>query len=83
MVAELANNDFSNDPAWIEIQTKLAFQEDSVLKLNDVVAEQQQDIMKLQGQMKQLIKELGSVLGNLDEGSSSQGAAIDQKPPHY
>lgn len=83
MVAELANNDFSHDPAWIEIQTKLAFQEDSVLKLNDVVAEQQQDIMKLQGQMKQLIKELGSVLGNLDEGSSSQGAAIDQKPPHY
>lgn len=78
-----AGNDLNADSAWVEIQTKLAFQEDTMLQLSDMVAAQQQDIMQLQGQMKQLVKELNSVLGDLDGGGSSQSASVEQKPPHY
>jgi SlyX protein len=77
------NNDLGADPAWIEVQTKIAFQEDAMLQLSDVVAAQQQDIMKLQNQMKLLVKELSAVLGDLDDSNASQSIAIDEKPPHY
>ncbi|MCK5880615.1 MAG: SlyX family protein [Sinobacterium sp.] len=78
-----SDNNLYTDPEWVEMQTKLAFQEDTVLQLSDMIATQQQEIMKLQSQMKQLIKELGSVLGDQGDNNSSQSGAVDQKPPHY
>ncbi len=84
MVAKLNQSvDFNTDPEWVEMQTKLAFQEDSMQQLSDVVAAQQQDIMKLQRQMSQLIKELGSVLNDLDSSNAGQSVGLEQKPPHY
>ncbi len=84
MVAKLNQSiDLNTDPEWVEMQTKLAFQEDSMQQLSDVVAAQQQDIMKLQRQMSQLIKELGSVLNDLDSSNAGQSVGLEQKPPHY
>jgi SlyX protein len=77
------NIHLDNDPAWVEVQTKIAFQEDAMLQLSDVVAAQQQDIMKLQNQMKLLVKELSAVLGDLDDSNASSSVSVDQKPPHY
>ena len=83
MVAEYSS---ANDPIdatqLIEMQTKLTFQEDAMQQLSDVVAQQQQDIMSLQGQMKQLITELNAVLGDLEQGGLAK-SPVDQKPPHY
>ena len=82
MVAEYSSeNILRDDSAWIEMQTKMAFQEDSMQQLNDIVAQQQKDILHLQSQMSQLIKELNSVLGDLEAGNSTGPA--NQKPPHY
>ena len=64
----------------IELQTKLAFQEDTVQALNDIVSEQQQDILALKGQVSLLLEELRSVLLSLD----TSGISVQQEmPPHY
>lgn len=63
----------------IELESKVAFQEDTVDSLNDVVSKQQQDILQLKQQMKSLVDELKNVLVELDGGSSP----VEQKPPHY
>ncbi|NRA41234.1 MAG: SlyX family protein [Pseudomonadales bacterium] len=83
MVAKHSDADHPIDARQlIEMQTKLTFQEDAMQQLSDVVAQQQQDIMSLQGQMKQLISELNAVLGDLEQGSLAK-SPVDQKPPHY
>ncbi len=85
MVAEYSSyssdNVLRDDSAWVEMQTKMAFQEDSMQQLNDIVAQQQKDILQLQSQMSQLIRELNSVLGDLESGASA--GVANQKPPHY
>ena len=61
----------------IELQTQLAFQEDTIQKLNDVVTQQQNQIDALSKEIEFLrlqCKEVIAALGQ-DEG--------DEKPPHY
>ncbi|MFK8013522.1 MAG: SlyX family protein [Marinicellaceae bacterium] len=63
----------------IEIQTKLAFQEETIEQLNDVIIRQQNAIDKLQIQLKQLDKKI-------DEESQQWQTDVslnDEKPPHY
>lgn len=64
----------------VELQTKLAFQEDTVQTLNEIVAEQQQDILALKGQVNLLLEELKSVLISLEAGGVGGQPEI---PPHY
>lgn len=62
----------------VEVQTQLAYQEDTVSALNDALASQQQEILVLRRQL-QLLKQ------RLDEHAASpagQGAE-QEKPPHY
>ncbi|HEY9033630.1 MAG TPA: SlyX family protein [Pseudomonadales bacterium] len=66
----------------IELQSKLAFQEDTVQSLNDIVSEQQQDILSLKGQMRTLLEELKNVLGDLD-GDGASRLLENERPPHY
>lgn len=74
------NSDNPVEKQIVELQTKLAFQEDTVQALNDVVAEQQQDILALKNQVNLLLEELKSVLINLDSGGIS---THQETPPHY
>jgi len=63
------------------LESRLAFQDDTVNSLNAIVAAQQLDIDRLQLQ----VKELASVLRSMrDEFSSAGGGASeDERPPHY
>lgn len=76
----LDNNDAIFDKIMVDLQTKLAFQEDTVQTLNDIVSVQQQDIMQLKSQVHSLIEELRTVLSGLD---TSQINAEQELPPHY
>jgi SlyX protein len=64
----------------IELQTRIAYQEDTITQLNNVVTKQDADIIQLQQQMRLLAK-------RLDELSFTQEADGDdisnERPPHY
>lgn len=62
----------------VDIETKLAHQEQLVLELNDVVTEQQQKIMQLEELLASLVERFRS----LGDGASLEGNQ-DQRPPHY
>ena len=61
----------------IELETRQAFQDDTIQALNDVVAEQGQIIDRLQLQMAELIKRYEEMVGQY--GSEGEEAP----PPHY
>jgi SlyX protein len=61
----------------IELETRQAFQDDTLQALNDVVAEQGQVIERLQLQVAELIKRYEEMVGQY--GSEGEEAP----PPHY
>lgn len=66
----------------IDLQTRFAFQEDSLQALNDVVARQQQQISQLEealGLYRQRLDELRDVMASLSPGDASG----HEPPPHY
>lgn len=74
------NTDAQFDKLMIDLQSKIAFQEDTVQTLNDVVSEQQKDILQLKAQVHSLIDELRTVLSGLETGGINSDNEI---PPHY
>lgn len=62
------------DDRMIELETKIAFQDELLDKLNTVIIKQQQQIERLEVQMTNL--------KGLVEESMPQ-LAIDDRPPHY
>ena len=62
----------------IELQSQLAFQEDTIQALNDVVAQQQQQIDGLRARSDLFSAQLERAMTTL-EGSD----VIDVPPPHY
>lgn len=67
----------------IDLQTKLAFQEDTVHVLNSIVSEQQQDIISLKTQMRTLLEELKVLLSDLEGGGNNSRLLDNERPPHY
>ncbi|MFJ4394277.1 SlyX family protein [Pseudomonas sp. NPDC089395] len=61
----------------IELETRLAFQDDTIQALNDVVVAQGQVIERLQLQMAELIKRYEEMVGHY--GNEGEEAP----PPHY
>jgi len=61
----------------IELETRQAFQDDTLQELNDVVVEQGRVIQRLQWQMAELIKRYEEMVGQY--GSEGEEAP----PPHY
>lgn len=72
----------STEAKLVDLQTRFAFQEDSLQALNDVVTRQQQ-------QIESLTRELGlhrEKLAELMEAQSERmigAGAVDDRPPHY
>lgn len=66
-----------NDKNIIEIETKLAFQEDLVQSLNQVITDQQTRISQLERQMANLENQLRSLADQWHEQQQ------DPPPPHY
>jgi SlyX protein len=67
----------SLEQALVDLQTRLAFQEDTLQSLNDVVADHQREIGDIRRQVGALIDQLEQVLADLDAGTENE------KPPHY
>lgn len=64
----------------IELQTRVAFQEDMLQQLNQVIALQDQDIRGLQQQLKLLSKRFDDSLYTQEQVG---GKTDDERPPHY
>ena len=60
-----------------ELETKLAYQEDTLQTLNDIVYQQQQQIDQLQKTCKHLLERIRCLP---DPDNEIQ---IDETPPHY
>jgi SlyX protein len=63
----------------VDLQTQLAYQEDTLRELNEAMAGQQQEIIQLRRQL-QLLKQRQDEQAPLD---ASQPSPADEKPPHY
>ena len=67
-----------NEERLIEIETKLAFQEDLVQELNKIIIEQQKQIDDLKAQYRTLSDHVKTAMEQ--EGGETQK---DERPPHY
>jgi len=71
-------NGFSDE--LIELQTRIAFQEDSINQLNQVITKQDADILQLQHQMRLLAKRIDE-LSLVQAGGGEE--ITNERPPHY
>lgn len=62
----------------IELEIKVAYQEDLIQELNKIVSQQQQQISRLETTCKLLNERIKSLLNVVDVEEN-----IDQTPPHY
>jgi len=64
-----------------ELQIKFSFQEGTLLKLNEVVTDQQRDLLLLKSEIRNLKLELQSMK---DQLRGSENIPIENEiPPHY
>ncbi len=68
----------SGENRIITIETKIAFQEDLLQKLNDIVSLQQKKLDQLEATSRSLIDGIAC----LTEADGNKSIA-DQRPPHY
>lgn len=68
-----------SDSRFIDLETKLAYQEDATQQLSDVVARQQQQIDTLETALRALIERVNRL--NLQEQDKTTPA--EEVPPHY
>ena len=65
-----------------DIETKLAYQEQALDELNEIVTRQQSQIDKLEATCRHLLEKLRE-LGENDDGEVSGESLDQQRPPHY
>lgn len=61
----------------IDIETRLAFQDDTIQQLSDIIYRQQQHIDKLDKTVQLLVDRLQDIMHAIP------GKIVDEKPPHY
>lgn len=71
-------SDIAND-RLIDIETKLAYQEDLLQSLNDIVVEQRRFIDLLEIRLQRLAEKINSA----NQGEQFSDNAEDELPPHY
>lgn len=72
------NDDIDN------LQTRIAFQEDAIEALNEVVAKQDREIQELRLQLQALYKKMEEVKVAFADGAPDSAQSVhDEKPPHY
>ncbi len=73
-----------NEARIIELEIKLAYQEDLLQTLNRIAAEQQTELSKLRETCKRLDEKINSLAaGAPPNGSGLADAWPQEKPPHY
>ena len=68
-----------SEARFIELETKLAYQEDAATQLSDVVARQQQQIDALETALRALSERVE----NLKDAGGEKTSLLDEVPPHY
>lgn len=63
----------------VEIETKIAFQEQTIMDLNDVVYEQHKEIQRLSSICDALMKNIKKFSEITPEGNAPE----HERPPHY
>jgi SlyX protein len=71
-----------NDKRVIEIESRIAYQDDTLLQLNDVICKQQDQIDRLEMLTQQLLNRVRDLSSNSAQGTVEFSAA-DERPPHY
>jgi SlyX protein len=66
-----------NEQRLIELEIKAAYQEDLLQELNKIVAQQQQQLMRLEKTCQLLYERINSL--QLEKGETG----IEPPPPHY
>ncbi len=61
----------------VELETKIAFQEDLIQSLSRTVANQQQEMLELKRDVEELQTQIRALAPSLASGS------MDETPPHY
>lgn len=69
------------DKAIADLQSRVAFQEDTLQTLNQVVAAQEANIMRLQQQLTILNKRINDVASSVEHNAGAPGE--EAPPPHY
>ncbi len=69
-----------NEDQLVDLQTRLAYQEDTLSRLNEVVTAQQAELDRLRGVLGELLRTLGD--GGAG-GALAGPAGGEEKPPHY
>jgi SlyX protein len=64
----------------IDLQTRVAYQEDSLAQLNQVITRQDTDIIQLRQQVRLLAKKIEESLYSSESGELDIAA---ERPPHY
>lgn len=67
-----------SDERLVELETRIAHQDEALMQLNDVITDQQARIMRLEklcASFAERVKSIGEAL--------PQGDASDERPPHY
>ncbi len=67
-----------SEERFIDLESKLAHQDQMLHELNDVVTEQQGKIMQLEELCKALIQRIRSAGEDLPDSDP-----VDERPPHY
>lgn len=67
------------DSAVIDLQMRIAYQEDILQTLSDTVARQQRQIDALQAALRDLLDRVK----RLGDGGSQGPSPADERPPHY
>ncbi|MEY4589467.1 MAG: SlyX [Pseudomonadota bacterium] len=68
-----------SEEAWIDLQMRLAFQEDALQQMSQQMALQADELKKAQGHILHLNQKLNDLLTQLDD----QNPLVEQRPPHY
>lgn len=63
-----------------ELESQVAFQEELHQRLDQVVARQDGDLLKLQQQFEALARRLGDLQ---EQGAAASGDPASEVPPHY
>ena len=65
----------------IDVQTRVAYQEDTLAQLNDVITKQDAEITHLKQQMRLLAQRLDELMRDPAQGNDTE--IVNDRPPHY
>lgn len=68
-----------NEERLINIETKIAYQEDLIEELNNTIYQQQKKLERLEATCEALASHIASLAASVNEGKS----VLDERPPHY